>query len=113
MTTTTAAANEPPTEYIYEEPITDWQNYDPSHIQQPNGYSKIVNKTRTMAANPEHDYQRHTAEICYDVVDHDDIITEEYITDDFSMDNVIEMETYESGEIYTFNDNNEVTFVVK
>lgn len=104
-------ANEPTTEYIYEEPIHDWQNYDPSHIEQPNGYMKIINKSRSVASNIEHDYQRHEAEICYDVVDHDDIITEEYITDDFSMDNVIEMDTDGGGTIYTANDNNVVTFV--
>lgn len=112
--------NEPPAEYIYEEPINDWQNYDPSHIEQPNGYMKIINRQRTNASNSEHDYQNHesqiiTENIIYDdgddVVDHDDIITEEYITaEDFSMDNVIEMETDGGGTIYTANDN-VVTFV--
>lgn len=120
MTTATTAAaatpttiNDPSAEYIYEEPINDWQNYDPSHVEQPNGYMKIINSSRAAASNIEHDYQRHEAEICYDVVDHDDIITEEYITsDDFSMDNVIEMETDGGGgTIYAANENNVVTFV--
>lgn len=110
MTTTTTTRNESPVEYIYEEPINDWQNYDPSHIEHPNGYMKIINSSRTVASNLEHDYQRHVAEICYDVVDHDDIITEEYI----DMDNVIEMETDGGGGTITYstaNDNNVVTFV--
>lgn len=117
--------NEPQAEYIYEEPINDWQNYDPSHIEHPNGYMKISNRTRN-ALNSELDYQNHesqmiTENIIYDgdgdmvesVVDDDDdnIITEEYITtEDFSMDNIIEMETTDGGTIYSVNDN-VVTFV--
>lgn len=103
--------NEPVAEYVYEEPIADWQNYDPSRIEQPNGYVKIINRSHPNAM--KHDYQDESIaeNIIYDdggdsdIVDHDDIITEEYI-----MDNVIEVDTDSGGTIYTANDN-VVTYV--
>lgn len=113
---------------------------DPHNVEQPNGgggggYVKIINRTRNDdTSHTDYDYQTHeqmiTDNIIYDdgggggdggdgemvegeIVDDDDIITEEYITtDDYSMDNVIEMDTDTDGggTIYTTNDN-VVTFI--
>lgn len=94
--------NEPPiNEYIYEEQINDWQNYDPRNIDNQNGYVKIVNRSRNVSNN-ERDYQNHEENIIYD----DNIITEEYISEEYSADNVIEMETLD-GNYAT----SEVTYV--
>ncbi|XP_055316782.1 BRCA2-interacting transcriptional repressor EMSY [Sitodiplosis mosellana] len=87
--------NEMPAEYVYEEQVNDWQNYDPTMTNQ-NGYVKIV---RSAPPNNGRDYQKHanitpniiTENIIYD----EDIITEEYITtDEFTADNVIEMDGF-------------------
>lgn len=82
--------NEMPAEYVYEEQVNDWQNYDPTMANQ-NGYVKIV---RNNAPNNGRDYQNHASNIITENIVYDeDIITEEYITtDEFNAENVIEME---------------------
>lgn len=89
-----SSVNEAPQEYVYEEQINDWQNYDPRHIDNQNGYVKIVNRSRNVSNN-ERDYQNHESHVITEnIIYDDDIITEEYITtEDYSGDNVIEMET--------------------
>lgn len=102
--------NETPQEYVYEEQINDWQNYDPRHIDNQNGYVKIINRSRNMSHN-ERDYQNHEANlITENIIYDDDIITEEYITtEEFTADNVIEMDsdtaTYATNDV-TFVSNN-------
>lgn len=99
--------NEAPQEYVYEEQINDWQNYDPRHIDNQNGYVKIVNRLRDVSNN-ERDYHNHETHVMTENIIYDDeIITEDYITtEDYTTDNVIEMETDSTS--YTTND---VTFV--
>lgn len=82
--------HEMPQEYVYEEQVNDWQNYDPHRIiDNQNGYTKII---RT-APNNGHDYRKHTANVIADNIVYDEDITEEYITtEEFQGDNVIEME---------------------
>lgn len=94
-------------EYVYEEQINDWQNYDPRHIDTQNGYMKIVNRSKNIT-NIERNYQNHeTHVVTENIIYDDDIITEDYITtEDYTTDNVIEMET--DATSYTTND---VTFV--
>lgn len=100
--------NQIPQEQMYEEPINDWQNFDPRCIDNQNGYVKIV---RNNTPNNGRDNQKHapntiTENIIYD----EDIITEEYITtDEFTADNVIEMEvdsaTYATDDMVLINSN--------
>lgn len=84
--------NESPQEYIYEEQVNNWQNYDPRIIDQ-NGYTKIVRN----AANNGHDYRKHATNVISDNIIYDEEITEEYITSDefpeIMADNVVEMQS--------------------
>lgn len=81
--------NEMSQEYVYEEPMNHWQNYDPRRIDNQNGYIS-VRKT----PNNGIEYQNHVPNTFSENIIYDeDIITEEYITaEDFVADNVIEME---------------------
>lgn len=86
LPTQVSTINEMPTEYVYEEQVNDWQNYDPRRIDNQNGYVKIVRNV----PNNGRDYQKLPPNIITENIIYDeDIITEEYITND---DNVIEME---------------------
>lgn len=79
-------------EYVYEE-SNDWQNYDPTRIDNQNGYVKVVNTTRNILQS-ERDYQNHESNmITENIIYDDDIITEEYITsEEYAADGVIELE---------------------
>lgn len=78
-----------PQEYFYEDSVNHWQNYDPTRIDNQNGYANVGN-----TPNNGLEYQNHAPNIISENIIYDeDIITEEYITtEDFVTDNVIEME---------------------
>lgn len=79
-------------EFKYEEHINDWQNYDPRHFDNKNGYVKIVNNLRSTPNNGR-DLQKHEPNIISENVIYDeDIITEEYVTPEEFGDHIIEME---------------------
>lgn len=92
-----------PQEYVYEEEINDWQHFDPTRIDQSNGYVKIV---RNVSENNgrAHDHQKHVTNVIGENIIYDeDIITEEYITTEEyeDGDNVIELaeEDVEDGVV--------------
>lgn len=80
--------------YVYEEAANDWQNYDPTRIDNQNGYVKVVNTTRNILQSERDYHQNHESNMIQEnIIYDDDIITEEYITsEDYATDGVIELE---------------------
>lgn len=84
-----SSINEMSQEYIYEDSMNHWQNYDPRRIDNRNGYVSVRN-------TPNNGIEYQNAPMVFSekiiFIDDEDIITEEHITEDYVTEGVIEME---------------------